>query len=136
MRRTKKADIMSAFFKPPLFSSRNIGFNLPAYFFVCSSQALKAHSGLRIFLVQCRAVRFCLRKTVTLSHPKTFLLSPTPSEYGSSFESTEKEGFEPSMQNSPHNTLAGCRLQPLGHFSKNKFSIIKYYQKYSKQSRI
>ena len=31
---------------------------------------------------------------------------------------TEKEGFEPSMQGlTPHNALAGRRLQPLGHFS-------------------
>ena len=30
---------------------------------------------------------------------------------------SEKEGFEPSRQITPPNTLAGCRLQPLGHFS-------------------
>ena len=29
--------------------------------------------------------------------------------------STEKEGFEPSMEVNPHNALAGRRLQPLGH---------------------
>ena len=29
----------------------------------------------------------------------------------------EREGFEPSMQLSPHTRLAGERLQPLGHLS-------------------
>ena len=51
-----------------------------------------AHTPLPIQVVQCRAVRFCLRKTVTLSHPYAFLLSPTPSEYGSSLESLERTG--------------------------------------------
>lgn len=32
-------------------------------------------------------------------------------------EKTENERFELSMQITPHNTLAGCRLQPLGQFS-------------------
>ena len=30
---------------------------------------------------------------------------------------SEKVGFEPTVQVTPHNTLAGCRLKPLGHFS-------------------
>ena len=30
---------------------------------------------------------------------------------------SEKVGFEPTVQVAPHNTLAGCRLKPLGHFS-------------------
>ena len=31
--------------------------------------------------------------------------------------SAEKVGFEPTVQVTPYNTLAGCRLKPLGHFS-------------------
>ena len=37
---------------------------------------------------------------------------------------SEKEGFEPSRQITPPNTLAGCRLQPLGHFSNHAFIIL------------
>ena len=40
------------------------------------------------------------------------------------FLNTEKEGFEPSRQITPPNTLAGCRLQPLGHFSTAIFQIL------------
>ena len=32
----------------------------------------------------------------------------------------EREGFEPSVRVTPHNSLAGCHLRPLGHLS-NKY---------------
>ena len=31
----------------------------------------------------------------------------------------EREGFEPSMSFNTHTPLAGARLQPLGHLSRN-----------------
>ena len=61
-----------------------------------------------------------------------------------SHKKSEKEGFEPSRQITPPNTLAGCRLQPLGHFSlafiiltqKNQFYQEKKlnYKKLTKKS--
>ena len=45
---------------------------------------------------------------------------------------SEKEGFEPSRQITPPNTLAGCRLQPLGHFSLASRLIITKAQKIHK----
>ena len=42
------------------------------------------------------------------------------------FQKSEKEGFEPSRQITPPNTLAGCRLQPTRPlFQKRKLILSK-----------
>ena len=35
----------------------------------------------------------------------------------------EREGFEPSVRVTPHNSLAGCHLRPLGHLSYNFYKL-------------
>ena len=77
------------------------------------------------FVLSAKTQRFA----VTDSHPYAFSFSPTPSEYGSNFKSTERVGFEPTEE-----TLTDFRdphLKPLGHLS-----IKKYYHKKNSLQRL
>ena len=51
--------------------------------------------------------------------PSRFTILKPDYQRQSDFNS-EKVGFEPTVQVTPHNTLAGCRLKPLGHFSNRR----------------
>ncbi len=52
--------------------------------------------------------------------PRTVTLSAIEKRADRALFSAEREGFEPSRQFYPPNTLAPCRLRPLGHLSSDR----------------